>query len=411
MKIIQLAYSNYIGGASKAAYRIHYSLCKNNIDSELWVNETSSKKLDCKKPYDKIEKKLRKLRRYITWPLLKTIKTTIPIHHSISLLPSNWVKRINESDADIVNLHWIQREMLSIEDISKIKKPIVWTLHDMWAFCGAEHYTNDNRWREGYNFNNRPSYESGFDLNKWTWRRKQKYWKNPIQIITPSLWLANCARESKLMSNWPVSVVANPLNTEVFKPMDKKIALKKLNLPNNVPLILFGALGGDKDHRKGFDLLIKALEHLKNEIKVEDMEIVVLGQSKPKSSPNLGFPIHYMGCLNDDISLRLVYSSVDAMVIPSRQDNLPNMGVEAQACGIPVIAFNIGGLPDIVEHKKTGYLAEPFNTEDLANGIMFIIDQSKTKQLANNARERAIKKFSEKRISEAYLKIYEKLLI
>ena len=141
------------------------------------------------------------------------------------------------------------------------------------------------------------------------------------------------------------------------------------------------------------------------------MEIVVLGQSKPKSSPNLGFPIHYMGCLNDDISLRLVYSSVDAMVIPSRQDNLPNMGVEAQACGIPVIAFNIGGLPDIVEHKKTGYLAEPFNTEDLANGIMFIIDQSKTKQLANNARERAIKKFSEKRISEAYLKIYEKLLI
>ena len=411
MKIIQLAYSNYIGGASIAAYRIHYSLCKNNIDSELWVNETLSKKFDCKKPYDKIEKKLRKLRRYITWPLLKTIKTTIPIHHSISLLPSNWVKRINESDADIVNLHWIQREMLSIKDISKIKKPIVWTLHDMWAFCGAEHYTNDNRWREGYNFNNRPSYESGFDLNKWTWRRKQKYWKNPIQIITPSSWLANCVRESKLMSNWPVSVVANPLNTEVFKPIDKKIALKKLNLPNNVPLILFGALGGEKDHRKGFDLLIKALEHLKNEIKVKDIEIVVLGQSKPKSSPNLGFPIHYMGRHNDDISLRLVYSSVDAMVIPSRQDNLPNMGVEAQACGIPVIAFNIGGLPDIVEHQKTGYLAEPFNVEDLANGITFILDKSKTKQLANNARERAIKKFSEKRISEDYLKIYEKLLI
>ena len=136
-----------------------------------------------------------------------------------------------------------------------------------------------------------------------------------------------------------------------------------------------------------------------------------MGQSKQKSLPNLDYPIHYLGHLNDDKDLCSVYNSVDALVIPSRQDNLPNMGVEAQACGIPVIAFNIGGLPDIVEHKKTGYLAEPFNTEDLANGIMFIIDQRKTKQLANNARERAIKKFSEKRISEAYLKIYEKLLI
>jgi glycosyltransferase involved in cell wall biosynthesis len=408
MKIIQLAYSNYVGGASIAANRIHYSLCKNNINSELWVNDALSKKSDWKDPYDKIEKKLR---RYITWPLLKTIKTDIPIHHSISLLPSTWVKRINESDADIVNLHWIQREMLSVKDISKIKKPIVWTLHDMWAFCGAEHYTNDIRWREGYNSNNRPSYESGFDLNKWTWDRKKKYWKSPIQIITPSSWLANCVRESKLMSNWPVSIVANPINTEVFKPMDKKTALKNLNLPNNVPLLLFGALGGIKDSRKGFDLLIKTLKHLKNKIKVKDVEIVILGQSKQKSLPNLDYPIHYLGHLNDDKDLCSVYNSVDALVIPSRQDNLPNMGIEAQACGVPVIAFNTGGLGDIIDHQKTGYLAKAFDVEDLGNGIIFVLEQSKKKQLASNAREQAIKKFSEKKISEDYLKIYKNLLI
>ena len=408
MKIIHLSYSNYIGGASIAANRIHYSLCKNNINSELWVNESLYKKSYWKEPYGILGTKLR---RYLTSPILKSIKTTIPIHHSISLLPSTWVKDINKSDADIVNLHWIQREMLSIKDISKIKKPIVWTLHDMWAFCGAEHYTKESRWREGYKFNNRPSYESGFDLNKWTWDRKKKYWKNPMQIITPSSWLAKCVSESELMSNWPVSIVANPINTDIFKPIDKKITLKKLNLPNNVPLLLFGAIGGVNDPRKGFSLLTKALKYLKNNIKFKNLEIVILGQSKPKSCLNLGFPIHYMGHINDDVNLCLVYNSVDLIVIPSKQDNLPNMGVEAQACGVPVVAFNTGGLADIIEHKKTGYLAKAFDAKDLANGIIYVLDQNINKQLANNARDQAIKKFSEKKISEDYSKIYEKILV
>ena len=106
-----------------------------------------------------------------------------------AILPSSWIKKINESTADIVNLHWTQHEMLSISDISKINKPVVWTLHDMWGFCGAEHISWDDRWEKGYNKNNRPTHESGFDLNKWTWKRKIKYWKKPIQIITPSNWL------------------------------------------------------------------------------------------------------------------------------------------------------------------------------------------------------------------------------
>jgi glycosyltransferase involved in cell wall biosynthesis len=409
MKIIHLAYSDYIGGASVAAIRIHNCLYKNNINSRLWVNEKFSKHFAVEEPFNKISKNFKRLGRYITFPLLKVIKTNVPIHHSPSVFPSNWVKLINNSDADIVNLHWIQRETMSIKDISQIKKPIVWTLHDMWAFCGAEHYTNDNRWREGYYSNNRPNYESGFDLNRWTWNRKKKYWKNPIQIVTPSTWLAKCVKESALMKNWPVSVIASPIDTDQWTPMNKKNARQLLNLPPDANLILFGAVGGEKDPRKGYDLLLSALDYVKADKKIKKIELVVFGQSKTKSQLDLGFPIHYFGHLENNLILRNLYNAADLMAVPSRQDNLPNTAVEAQACGTPVVSFDIGGLPDIVEHQKTGYLAKAFDTRDLANGITWVLEQNDSNKLGNNARERAVEKFSEKKTSEDYMNIYKKL--
>ena len=411
MKIIHLNQSDINGGASRAAYRIHQSLLKEGVNSEMWVNKIFSNDHTVKGPLTKIEKLLVNLNPHlINNTLLKMLKTKNKILHSPSVLPSTWPKRINESDADIIHLHWIQNEMLSIKDISKIKKPIVWTLHDMWAFCGAEHYTIDSRWREGYSSTNRPSYESGIDLNYWTWKRKKKYWKNPIQITTPSKWLANCVKESKLMSNWPVSVIAYPLNMDIFKPINKKIARTQLNLPLDKKLILFGANGGTKDPRKGFDLLVGALEYLKNYSKTNRFELVVFGQAKPKSSSNFSFPVHYLGNLKNDTNLILSYNSADVMIVPSRQDNLPNTCLEAQACGVPIVAFNTGGLPDIIDHKKTGYLAKAFDTKDLANGINFVLDQIDPNKLRKNARQKALEKYSPKVIAEKFKSVYESVL-
>ena len=409
MRIIHLSYSDIVGGAPRATYRIHQSLLKQGINSRLWVNEKKSEDRTVGELNNKIGKVLNKLFKVVKYFLVKMLKTENKIIHSLSVFPSNWVKHINNSDADIVHLHWIQGEMLSIKHISKIKKPIVWTLHDMWAFCGAEHYTNDNRWREGYYPNNRPNYESGFDLNRWTWNRKKKYLKTPIQIVTPSTWLAKCVSESALMKNWPVSVIATPIDTDHWKPIDKKNARQLLNLSQDANLILFGAAGGGKDPRKGYDLLLSALEYIKTDKKIKKIELVVFGQSKPKSQPNLGFPIHYFGHLYDDLRLAALYSVADVMVVPSRQDNFPNTAIEAQACGTPVVSFDIGGLPDIIEHQKTGYLAKAFDTRDLANGITWVLEQSDSKKLGNNARERVVEKFSEKKISE-YVSIYKKLL-
>jgi glycosyltransferase involved in cell wall biosynthesis len=406
MKVIHLNHSDINGGAARAAYRIHHALRASGVDSQMWVNKALAGDWTVGGPISKWDKGVALFRPYLAKPLVSMLKTGNPIIHSPAIIPSQWVKWINSSDADVVHLHWVQGEMLSIADIGRIKKPIVWTLHDMWTFCGAEHYTEEFRWREGYRRNNRPSYESGFDLNRWTWQRKRKHWQRPMHIVTPSRWLGDCVRESALMRDWPVSVVPNCLDTERWAPLDQALARELLRLPADVPLLLFGAMGGGHDPRKGFDLLRAALQHLRDEPSAHGLELVVFGQLAPQSPPSLGFPVHYTGHLHDDLSLRALYNAADAMVIPSRQDNLPNTGVEAHACGTPVVAFNIGGLPDIVEHERTGYLAKAFETEDLAQGIAWVLAQRASGQLGQQARERAVARFSGSAVSDEYGVVY-----
>jgi len=279
----------------------------------------------------------------------------------------------------------------------------------MWAFCGAEHLAWDDRWRDGYRSDNRPAHESGFDLNRWTWQRKRKHWQRPMHIVTPSQWLGDCVRESVLMRDWSVSVVPNCLDTERWAPLDQALARELLGLPADVPLIAFGSHGANAAHHKGFDLLQAALQHLRGEPSVRGLELVVFGQRAPQSPPSLGFPIHYTGHLHDDLSLRALYSAADAMVVPSRQEAFGQTASEAHACGTPVVAFNTGGLPDIVKHQRTGYLAKAFETEDLAQGIAWVLAQRASGQLGQQARERAVTRFSEGVVAQEYQSLYVSL--
>jgi glycosyltransferase involved in cell wall biosynthesis len=410
MKIIHLNYSDINGGAARAAHRIHHCLLDAGVDSRLWVCKSESGDWTVNGPCGKFDKAMIMLRPYIASYFTKTLTTSNSTTHSPSVLPSNFVARINSSDADVVHLHWVHGEMLSVKDIGRIKKPIVWTLHDMWGFCGAEHYSDELRWRDGYHRNNRPINESGFDLNRWTWGRKRKYWKRSMHIVTPSQWLAVCAQNSALMKDWPVSVVPNAIDTKSWSPIKKNIARDILGLPSDVPLLLFGAIGGGSDPRKGFDLLLDALKFLSEESNIRGLELMVFGQMAPKIPINLGFPIHYTGHLHDDISLRLLYSAADALVIPSRIDNLPNTGLEAQACACPVIGFKVGGLPDIITHKHNGYLAEAFDIKDLAQGVSWVINNRVTCVLQKQSRERAEDCYSFSTISKKYLSIYNNVL-
>jgi glycosyltransferase involved in cell wall biosynthesis len=369
------------------------------------VNAAASGDWTVQGPKTAVAKQMAYVRSYLGYFFSKGLQTTEPGIHSTALVSSTWPQRLKATGADIINLHWVNEEMLSIADIGQLQQPVVWTLHDMWAFCGAEHYTDDHRWREGYWRHNRPVYEGGFDLNRWTWHRKRKHWRKPIQIVTPSQWLADCVRKSALMGDWPVTVIPYPIDANLWQPVDKGLARQLLHLPQHAPLLLFGASGGTADPRKGFDLLRAALDRLRGEN--PGLELVVFGQGEPKQAPDLGFPVHYMGRLQDPLSLRVLYSAADAMVVPSRQDNLPNTGLEAHACGTPVIAFKVGGLQDIVDHLKTGYLAAPFDIEDLARGVQWVLAEGdRSTALAEAARQRALNLWAPEVVSDLYCQLY-----
>lgn len=410
MKIINVNHSDSVGGAARAAHRIHTQLNQLGYDSSMWVNKSFTGSQTVKGPSTKFHKGISSIRPQVSKLLCKTLNTKNPIIHSPQILPSEWITKINSSEADVVNLHWVQGEMLSIGGISKIKKPMVWTLHDMWAFSGAEHYSDNGRWIQGYNRNNRPTYESGFDLNKWCWNRKKRLWKKPLQIVCPSNWLANCVRKSKLMKGWPVEVIPNTIDTDFWSPVPSEQARQLFQLPQDAPMLAFGAIGGESDPRKGFDLLKEALKHLHDAKSVKYLQIVVFGQSKPGPESDIGFPVHYVGHLFDDLSLKILYSAVDVMIIPSRQDNLPNTGLESLSCGTPVVAFDTCGISDIVSHKKSGYLAEAFNTEDLAKGIVWVLDNYRKFELSSQARIEAVEKFSPQVVIEKYVEIYKKVI-
>lgn len=408
MKISILNFSDSAGGAARAAYRIHTALRQMSVDSTLMVDDAGTGDWTVQQGARSRWARLRGRLRQLGGAMISRVLTTAnPILHSPAVFPSKWPTIVNASDADLVHLIWVNGEMLSIEDVPRIKKPLIWTLQDMWAICGAEHVTEDARPFEGYLNTNRPKHESGIDLNRLTWLRKRRAWK-PMQMVTPSRWMADCVRRSALMRDWSVTVIPNPIDTERWYPFSKPLARELFRLPQDKHLLLFGTAGANSAPHKGFDLLQSALSKLRGH---PGIELVIFGELTPRVPPDLGFPVHYVGHLHDDLSMQMLYSAADLVIIPSRVDNLPNVGLEALACGLPIVAFDVCGLPDIVIHEKTGYLAKPFDTDDLAHGIAWLLsDEKRLAGMAETARADAVSRFSYPVIASAYHALYEQVI-
>jgi glycosyltransferase involved in cell wall biosynthesis len=412
MKVIHYS-GDSIGGAGRASVRIHNALKSNpEVDSTMIVRQKMNDDWRIAQPNEGIITKVcTQIRPYIDFLPAR-------LHHSENNIPRSpaWVsaitaKQINQSDADVINLHWICSGFLSIEEIGKIRKPVVWTLHDMWAFCGAEHLAEDAntaRWRVGYAKSSRNSQDWGFDIDRWVWRRKKKSWLKPMHIVTPSRWLADCVQSSELMMNWNVTVIPNPLDTLKYKPSNKQFSRETLGLPLNSKLIAFGAILGTKLNYKGWDLLQPALIEIAKTI--PDAQVVIFGQSEPKDPPLIGMPIHWMGHLYDDYTLSLIYSAADLLVVPSRQESFCQTASEAQACGCPVVAFKTTGLLDVVEHQVTGYLVNPFSVDDLKKGIEWVLDNTESLRLSGNARQRAESLWGYQQVLEKYLDLYKRVV-
>jgi glycosyltransferase involved in cell wall biosynthesis len=416
MKILHISTGDSAGGAARAAYREHRALVDAGIDSRMLVLDRGSD--DDRVAIVKLPLAVRlknKLQNRLMARKLRDWHTNNHIFHSFGRISAGLVDDLNASDVDIVNLHWISG-ILSIKDIGRLSKPIVWRLADMWAFCGAEHYemdTPDARFRNGYLSGNRPVGERGPDINRLVWNEKRRSWKNQYFTITCTTnWLAKCARESLLLSNMPIHVIPNPLDIhEIWRPINKQAARIALNLPLDKKLILMGAAWGFGNPYKGFDLLIDAVKRITSR-NVDGFDLVVFGQEKPKEQVQYPCAVHWLGAVRDDRLLALAYSAADVMVVPSRQEAFGQTASEAQACGTPVVAFNNSGPVDIVIHRETGWLAKAFDTEDLAKGILWVLsDEKRWGKLSRLAREKAVERFSLGVIAEQYRQIYEQVLV
>lgn len=410
MRVLIVNVSDYQGGAARAANRLHQALLSLGIDSYVLVDTKLSDDYRVTEQVSNIVKGASLIRRILDRLLVNKYKHRSATYFSPSLIPfSGLVKRINALNPDIVHLHWVNKAMLSISDIAAIKAPIVWSLHDMWAFTGGCHYD------EGCGAFERAcgkckvlGSNKADDLSRAVFKKKlATYVKHKnLTVVGLSRWLAGCASKSTLFKNCQIVCLPNPIDTSVYSLLDKRTARDLLGLPMDKKLILFGAMNATSDPRKGYRELCGALLQLKG----EEVELVVFGSSKPEIQHDFELKAHYLGQLRDDVTLRALYSAADVMVVPSLQENLSNAVMESLACGTPVVSFDIGGNGDMVEHQQNGYLAKPYDTADLAAGIEWVLNAKNYEELSTNARKKVLSEFDSDVVAKQYIQLYKSLL-
>lgn len=411
MRIAIVSTSDGMPGGFAAAYRLHKGLRQQAIDSQMLVGKKTrddssvlANEGRLATVWQKFSPKLDRLPNKLTWSNGKKL--------SSAWIAGNTVRRVQAINPDVINLHWINNGFLRLESLSKFKQPLVWTFHDMWAFAGGEHYVGDcKRYTMGYTHQTRPLHERGLDVNRWIWSRKRHAWENlrNLTIVTPSRWLAECVKQSALFSQTRTEVIPNGVDHHRFKPMGRDRAREILGLPLNKRLVLFGAVNATSDSRKGFHLLKLALKEFN--ATSHDTELVVFGASSGLGMADFGQKCHYLGRLHDEISLALVYAAADVFAAPSIQDNLPNTVMESIACGTPVVAFNIGGMPDMIEHQRNGYLAQAFEPADFAAGLQWVLaDSERWQRLSSRARKKSEQEFTLDIQARNYLQLFKQII-
>ncbi|HEY9632854.1 MAG TPA: glycosyltransferase family 4 protein [Coleofasciculaceae cyanobacterium] len=398
MKILHLSDSDG-GGAGRATLRLHQGLQEFGVDSQMLVQFNDSDDKAVLSPQTNIGKIIAKLKvteRLDALPL-QFYRQRNSSDFSPEWLPGGIGSKVIKLQPDVINLHWICHGYLPIETVARFKQPLVWTLHDMWAFTGGCHYSQEcDRYTDSCGACPILDSQQSWDLSRWVWQRKAKAWKNlNLTIVTPSSWLAKCANSSSLFKNLRIEVIPHGLDTQKYKPIARQVARELMNLPQDKYLVLFGAMYVNSDRRKGFHLLQPALQSLSKSGWQEQIELVVFGASQPKNPIDVGFKSHYVGRLHDDIALALIYAAADVMVVPSTQEAFGQTASESLACGTPVVAFNATGLKDIVDHQQNGYLAQPYQIEDLAQGIAWVLeDRERHQKLCDRARQKAEQEFT-----------------
>jgi glycosyltransferase involved in cell wall biosynthesis len=407
IKILQINYNDQKGGAAKLAMRLNLFINTfSTYSSRLLVRNKFSKQANILFSfnffYRFIIKFIALLEKHLLSKLL--IHKKEPFSLSLRSFNPGFHKLIKKFD--LVHLHWINNSFISIGFISKISKPVIWTFHDAWPFTGGCHIFNDCiNYTNGCN--SCPKIKSNKDLTKLVIDTKKKWNFSSINVVCPSNWLAEKAKSSLLFKNNIIKVINNGIDINTFTPYDRNVSRKELNLPEDKFLVLFGAVNAIGDYNKGFDLFMKAIQSLNS----NNIEILVFGSSEESFKNNSNIKFHFLGDIMDENTLAKVYSSSDVFVNASRSENFPTTILEAGACGVPTVAFNVGGIPEIIEHNFNGYLVKPFDVIDFAKGIIFIknLNDNNFQRVKINSRSRIVERFNIELMTEKYLTLYNEV--
>ncbi len=405
MKVLHC--SSYLnGGAGIATQRLHVALQESGkCCSSIGVrkkNHADPHVMELAHPVDIF------LTRLSNLPL-RVIKKDPDVFFSSYLLPNTIAHEIKKIQPDIVHLHWISNFMSpwTLRQVAKLSMPVIWTLHDTWPFTGGCHYGTCTKWQQECLQCPLLKYGTG-NLAHLVWQEKKKTYANlQPHIVVPSIKLMQKVQNSSLLQTFPATHIPNAVDSQIFYPIDKKLARQQLGLKEDTFYILFGAISAISDHNKGYDLLKDALEILASN-SATSCQCLIFGASE---GPPLPLPTTFLGHINEQHTLALAYAAADVFVCPSREESFSNTTLESLACGTPMVGFDIGGIPDMVTHKESGYIATPYDTKDLARGIAYILeDDARRQYMGQQARSTVEERYSSPVVAKQYIKLYEELL-
>lgn len=401
MRIAFVSYYDNVGGAGKAAFRLFEKFHKEGHDVKMFV----IRKVTSHENIEAFSDSTLERKNYFLERLLRKIYKLESLFSFSYFSNKKLIEAINEFQPDIVNLHWISKGMFDIKDIQMIKAPIFWSMHDMFPVTGGCHFSNGCK-----RFENKCGKcpilgsKSTFDLSRFQYLRKKKLIDSKqITFIGLSKWLAGVALNSNIVGVDKSNVINLPnlLDIDFYKPLIKEAPRK----PNSNYLnVLFTAMSGTRNPRKGFDLLTGALEFIDN----EKVKLLIVGNSIPQNPIFEKFKIEKLLPTNDDNILLKYYNMTDIVVVPSREENFSNVIFESMATGAGVIAFNIGGNSDFIQHKKNGYLVPKLEKLELAKGIKWMVKNLEEKEIGRNARVFIEKELGHEDIYQEYRKHFFK---
>ena len=417
MRVLIINTSERIGGAAIAANRLMDALRNNGIQAKMLVRDKQTDNITV----ISLKKSLWSIWQFV-WERIVIWKANHFKQHNLFAVDiANTGTDITTypefKEADIIHLHWVNQGMLSLKDLKKILqsgKPIVWTMHDMWPCTGICHHARecDKYHKECHHCPYLYNGGAKKDLSHQTFKKKKElYQLSPITFITCSQWLKERAGQSALLEQHPIVHIPNPIKTNLFTPRNKVEARQKCNLPTNKKLILFGSVK-ITDKRKGIDYFIESCKILaeKHPELVNNLGVAVYGKESEQLKSLVPFQVYALDYISHEKELVNVYNAVDLYVTPSLEENLPNTIMEAMACGIPCVGFNVGGIPEMIDHLHNGYVADYKSAEDFANGIHWTLSESEYQSLSEEARRKVTSSYSESTIAKKYIEVYNKMI-